>query len=34
MMMTVHLSHSGEITLIALALMLTAIYAVLRLTRQ
>jgi hypothetical protein len=33
-MMTIHLSHSVEITLIALALTLTALYVVLRVTRQ
>jgi hypothetical protein len=34
MMMSIHISHSVEITLIALLLMLTALYTVLRLTRQ
>ena len=32
--MTVHLSHSVEITLIAMVLALSGLYVVLRLTRQ
>ena len=33
-MMAVHLSHSVEITLIAMVLVLTVFYTVLRVTRQ